>query len=152
VSLRAARDSDSAAVVALVAEAYADYAGCLLLVEAEEPELLRPASAYAPPGGWWVVEQDGAVVASVALSVETAQLKKLYVAKRARAQGLGAKLTGYVEALARDVGLAELRLWTDTRFVAAHRLYERLGWHRQPMTRLLADASKTTEFEYRMRL
>jgi putative acetyltransferase len=152
VRLRVALDSDSAAIVALVAEAYRDYPGCIPLVTQEEPELLRPGSAYADPGGWWVVEQDRALVASVALSYETAELKKLYVAKRARGQGLGSDLARLVEERAQAVGLGELRLWTDTRFVEAHRLYEGLGWHRQPMTRLLADASNTTEFEYRKRL
>lgn len=152
MNLRAAVDGDSDAIVAIVAEAYAGYAGCILLVDEEEPELRRPGTAYATPGGWWVAEQGGAVVASVALCSETAQLKKLYVAKRARGSGLGAALTAHAEARAKSAGIAELRLWTDTRFVEAHRLYERLGWHRQPMTRLLADASNTTEFEYRKRL
>jgi len=152
VNLRPARDDDSAAVVALVAAAYADYAGCVLLVDQEEPELRRPGRAYPPPGGWWVAERDGRIVASVGLSFAARELKKLYVAKEARGQGLGGQLTSYVERLARHAGLSELRLWTDTRFVEAHRLYERLGWHRQPMTRLLADASNTTEFEYRKRL
>jgi GNAT superfamily N-acetyltransferase len=151
VRLRAALDSDSAALVALVAEAYRDHPGCILRVEEEEPELLRPGTAYAEPGGWWVVEQAGAVVASAALSFETAQMKKLYVAKRARGQGLGSDLARLIEERAQAVGLRELSLWTDTRFLQAHRLYERLGWHRQPMTRLLADASNTTEFEYRKR-
>jgi len=151
-NLRPARDEDSAAIVALVAAAYADYPGCILLVDEEEPELRRPGSAYAPPGGWWVVEQGGRIVASVGFSFGTRELKKLYVARAARGQGLGARLTGYVETLAKQAGVTELRLWTDSRFVEAHRLYERLGWHRQPMTRMLADASWTTEFEYRKRL
>jgi GNAT superfamily N-acetyltransferase len=149
VKLRPAEDGDSDAIVAICAEAYADYPGCILLVAEEEPELLHPKGAYPPPGGWWVAEQDGRIVASVAFCSETAQLRKLYVAKAARGRGLGASLAGYVEGLAKDAGLAELRLWTDTRFAEAHRLYERLGWHRQPMTRLLGDASNTTEFEYR---
>ena len=152
MNLRPANDADSEAIVAVVAQAYADYPGCILLVDEEEPELRRPGSVHAAPGGWWVVEQEGRIVASVALCVETAMLKKLYVLREARGQGLGAKLTGYVEDLAKRAGLAELRLWTDTRFVEAHRLYERLGWYRQPMTRALADASETTEFEYRKRL
>ncbi|HKY94915.1 MAG TPA: GNAT family N-acetyltransferase [Kiloniellales bacterium] len=152
MNLRAARDGDSAAIVAIVAEAYADYSGCILLVDEEEPELRRPGTAYAAPGGWWVVERGHRIVASVALCSATAQLKKLYVAKAARGKGLGAQLARHAEARARMAGLKALRLWTDTRFVEAHRLYERLGWHRQPMTRLLADASNTTEFEYRKRL
>lgn len=152
MNLRPATDGDSDAIVAIVAEAYAGYPGCTLLVDHEEPELRRPGTAYAAPGGWWVVEQVGGIVASVALCSATAQLKKLYVAKAARGQGLGARLTRHAEQRAKAAGLAALRLWTDTRFLEAHRLYERLGWHRQPMTRLLADASNTTEFEYRKRL
>ena len=39
-----------------------------------------------------------------------------------------------------------LRSWSDTRFLDAHRLYERLGYVRTGETRDLHDLSNTTEF------
>jgi putative acetyltransferase len=44
--LRAARDDDSSGVIALVGRVFAEYPGCLLDVDAEEPELRAPASSF----------------------------------------------------------------------------------------------------------
>ena len=67
----------------------------------------------------------------------------------ARKTGLGQRLCVMVEDWVRERNGEEIELHTDTRFVEAHRLYERLGYERQPETRFLNDASKTEEFHYR---
>lgn len=77
----------------------------------------------------------------------------LYVAAGVRRQGLGTSLVGLVEAEATDRhGAAAVDLWTDTRFHDAHRLYERLGYERQPETRAIGDLSNSVEYHYRRRL
>ena len=45
IVLRAARDADGPAVIAVVAAIYAEYPGCILDVETELTELNAPASA-----------------------------------------------------------------------------------------------------------
>ncbi len=155
-ALRPAEERDSPALVRLVDALYRDYPGCVLLVDEEEPELRRPAAAYAPEGAWWVVEQGGELVASVAIRPSAyrpgwGELRKLYVDRRAQGQGLGQSLLRFAESEMAGRGWQHLHLWTDSRFDAAHRLYDRAGWHRQALTRLLNDASNTTEFEYRKR-
>ena len=52
------------------------------------------------------------------------------------------------EAHARAAGAARLVLWTDTRFDAAHRFYEKHGYVRQGAIRILDDLSKSLEFRY----
>jgi putative acetyltransferase len=152
-ALRPAVDADAPALIALVDALYRDYPGCVLLVDAEEPELRRPGAAYAPAGAWWVAEQGGRLVASVALRPSArragwGELRKLYVDRRVQGQGLGGALLAFAEAEMVRRGWRDLHLWTDSRFDAAHRLYARKGWHRQPLTRLLDDASHTTELEF----
>jgi hypothetical protein len=39
-------------------------------------------------------------------------------------------------------------LWSDTRFDLAHRLYERLGFHRTGERELPGDVNDTREFRY----
>jgi putative acetyltransferase len=58
------------------------------------------------------------------------ELKNLYVSARARRQGLGRRLVAVVEAAAREQNASAVVLWSDTRFLDAHRLYEDLGYQR----------------------
>ena len=151
---RAARDEDSWDLIGLIAACWAEYPGCVLDVHGEEPWLLAPATAYREYGGHlWVVELDGRVVASVALRPAAdpggTALKSLYVARSARRRGLGERLVALVEEESRRRGAAFVELWTDTRFLDAHRLYERLGYQRGPRTRELHDLSRSIEYYYR---
>jgi len=149
--LRPVTDADSAALIGLISACWAEYPGCVMDVDGEEPWLRAPATAYR---GWdatmWVVTRDGAVVACVGLKalVDGAELKSLYVAPAARRRGLGRRLTDLVEGEARRRGHRRLELWSDTRFTHAHRLYERLGYRRLPDVRELHDRSATVEFHY----
>jgi putative acetyltransferase len=154
IQIRDARDDDSWDLIGLIAACWAEYPGCILDVHTEEPWLLAPASAYAKQGGrLWVAEMDRRVVASVALRPAAepggVALKSLYVARAARRRGLGGRLVTLVEEEARSREATFIELWTDTRFLDAHRLYERRGYTRGPHTRELHDLSKSVEYFYR---
>ncbi len=149
--VRPALDRDSAALIGLLGACFAEYPGCVLDVDAEEPWLRAPATAYA---GWdgrlWVATLDDVVVACIGHKPhgEVSELKNLYVAAAARRGGLGGRLTGIVEDAARAAGARRMELWSDTRFLDAHRLYERLGYRRTGRSRELHDRSATVEFEF----
>lgn len=150
IAIRDGRDDDSIAMIALIGAIYAEYPGCILDVEREEQVLLAPASRLAEMGGRiWVAEDKQGIVGCVGFKRRPghAELVKLYVAKRARGRGLGARLVGTVEA-AVSPAFARIELWTDTRFADAHRLYERLGFRRSSDSRTLDDLSHTTEYHY----
>jgi putative acetyltransferase len=53
-----------------------------------------------------------------------------------------------VEREAARNSAAFVELWSDTRFLDAHRLYERLGYTRSPHTRELQDLSNSVEFHF----
>jgi GNAT superfamily N-acetyltransferase len=124
-------------------------------VHGECPELLAPGSG--PHGALWVLPEGAWVAACVGWrpTQETgvAELVKLYVAHHRRGAGLGRALTGLVEQQARDRGGATtVELWSDSRFAAAHRLYEAQGYQATGQTRQLGDLSRTTEYHYRKAL
>jgi putative acetyltransferase len=157
LEIRDGRDEDGWDLIGLVAGCWSEYPGCVLDIHREETDLLAVATAYAARNGrFWVVEEDGRLVASVGLAPAPATdevlLQKLYVARAARRKGLGSRLVALVEAEARARGATAVALWTDTRFEPAHRLYERLGYVRNGATRELHDLSNTIEFHYRKRL
>jgi putative acetyltransferase len=152
VLIRQARDDDSAALVELIGACYADYPGCVLDVDREEPWLRAPATAYAAwRGRLWVAERAGEVVGSGGFRPRApgvGGVHHLYVARRARRRGLATRLLGLIEAEARRRGAARVDLWSDTRFTDAHRLYQRLDYVRSPDTRELGDLSRSTEYHF----
>lgn len=158
VSLREARNTDADAVIQLIARCFADYPGCILDCDAEEPELRTPGSSFPH---FWVAEERSpdrprAVVGCIGCRAGTdidgvtgVELKKLYVHPDARRRGIGRTLVDRVEAFARGVpGARRIFLWSDARFLAAHRTYERLGYLRGPQLRELHDLSSTVEFRF----
>lgn len=63
----------------------------------------------------------------VRLAGADCSLDRLYVDPAARRQGLGTALTMHAVGAARLEGKTAMEIWSDKRFVEAHRLYQRLG-------------------------
>jgi predicted GNAT family N-acyltransferase len=141
--LRPARDADAGALQDLIGGCFAEYPGCVLDLDGIDAWMRTPASAEGRRV--WVLPgrdgTDGALDASVGEG--RGELKSLYVSRRARHHGIGESLV----RLAERVGAREL--WSDVRFLDAHRLYERLGWRRTGEQRDLDDLSETTEWHFR---
>ncbi len=155
-TLRPARDSDSAGVIALIASVFDEYPGCVLDVDAEEPELRAPATRFER---FWVLERADRVMGCIGFATHVGaagepcvELEKLYLSNELRGQGFGRKLIELVEAHARERGLALVELWSDTRFERAHSVYQRLGYRRTGRERELHDLSNTREYHFEKRL
>ncbi|MHB8511181.1 MAG: GNAT family N-acetyltransferase [Actinomycetota bacterium] len=150
--IREARDDDAWDLIGLIAGCWSEYPGCILDVHGEVPELLAIATHYQRAGGkFWVAQSNDRVVGCIGIvpaSDSLMTLVKLYVARAARSQGLGAQLVELVESEAADRGATSIDLWSDTRFKDAHRLYERLGYELQSETRELHDLSNSVEFHF----
>lgn len=151
-SIRDGRDDDGKQLIDLLGAVFAEYPGCVLDVDGECQDLRAPASYYRSRGGRFWVAGGETIVASVSCEPITdgdaLELKRLYVSAGARGRGLGTRLCGIVEDEARRRGVRAIELWTDTRFKDAHRLYQRLGYVRQPKTRDLHDLSHSTEYQF----
>ncbi|MCC6526439.1 MAG: GNAT family N-acetyltransferase [Polyangiaceae bacterium] len=159
--LRPARDADGAGVIALLGAVFAEYPGCVLDVDGEMPELRAIATWFARAGGrFYVVERAGgdgrapivACVGHTPSGPDGLELRKLYVARSARRGGLGGGLCELVESIGRAAGARFVELWSDTRFLDAHRLYERRGYRRGLRTRELHDLSASVEYHFRKEL
>ncbi len=152
--IRPVRDSDAEGLIRLIDLCWSAYEGCILDVDAEEPQFRAMKSHFdALGGGYWVAEDSGGrIVASGgwAPAAEPAgiELHKLYVLAEYRRQGLARRLAGLVEAAGRQRGSRFIELWTDTRFLEAHAFYEALGYRRTGRERALNDLSQTVEFHF----
>lgn len=149
--LREALPDDAAAIHALIASVYREY-GFTMDLGGIDAHLSDPATYFRAHGGaFWVVDAPRGIVATVGLllpDAERAELKSLYVHAAVRRRGWGQRLIEHVTEAARAAGRCELFLWSDTRFVDAHRLYTRLGFV-QHGERALPDAYQTREYGFR---
>ncbi|RJP30410.1 MAG: GNAT family N-acetyltransferase [Phycisphaerales bacterium] len=146
--------ADVPGLLALISTCYAEY-GLTLRVEQDEPHLVDPGAYFSSHGGClWVVDHDGGIGASVGVLVggREAELKTLYVHPQLRHRGLGTALTWHVIDHARAARCRRLVLWSDTRFVAAHRLYARLGFTQLPGDRPLFDSNDSREYPFEVQL
>ena len=90
-----------------------------------------------------VATADGAVIGTVTMALPgsrfanvcragEAEVRMLAVDEAARGRGVASLLMDACEALARNEGLAAVVLSTEPDMYAAHRLYQRRGYARQP--------------------
>ena len=153
LQLRPTVPEDVPGILALIGEVYSEY-DCVLDAEGEERHLLEPGPYFRTRGGeFWVVEDAGSIVATAAVMLEddAGELKTLYVHSSLRRQGWGRKLTELTIAYARAKGKRKMILWSDTRFLDAHRLYRSLGF-REMGTRELHDSNNSVEYGFEMAL
>ncbi|MHC1943166.1 MarR family transcriptional regulator [Bradyrhizobium sp. UFLA06-06] len=88
-----------------------------------------------PRGSFIVAMSDGLPIGCVGLkgsSGEFAEIKRLWVAPGARGLGLGRRLMDAAEQAARELGIAVLRLDTNSALPEAGQLYRRTGWTEIP--------------------
>jgi GNAT superfamily N-acetyltransferase len=92
-----------------------------------------PPADFTPPGGaFLVIYVDGKPVAGGGIKRDedgVAEIKRMYVAPAARRRGLGRRLLEELEAKARELGYARIRLDTGARQPHAQAMYERAGYH-----------------------
>lgn len=133
--IRLATNADRAAVQALVAEILAEFE--LVYDRAGSDRTLEDIDAfYSRAGGrFWVVEEKGEIVATVAVrrkSAEVFELEKMYIRRAFRGKGLGKKLLEQAIQFARISGARRLELDTSSKLVAAFAMYEKRGFRPKP--------------------
>lgn len=147
--IRPATPEDSADAVRVVKAVFDEY-GFTWDEDDYHADLYDLDTHYLKAGhGFWVAEVDGQVVGTAAIHVypslpgeagraiehEGAQraagtdcsLERLYVHPDGRRKGIGYALTLKTIEEAKSQGRKAMEIWSDKRFVDAHRLYHRLG-------------------------
>ena len=138
--VRRARPEDLDEVGQITVAAYAEFT--------EGPEdgyiaLLADAARRDREAELWVAEIDGRVVGSVTVALpgspwreiagdDEGEFRMLAVSPTARRQGVGDALARLVDDRFRELGCRGMVLSSLAQMTSAHRIYERLGYHRVP--------------------
>jgi ribosomal protein S18 acetylase RimI-like enzyme len=156
--IRGASERDAQAIAELWTEAYIGEGEGGRTVPYTEADF----SATARHGQVFVAEWDGTVVGVVAVSAPgapepavaepgEAELSRLVVSPTARRRGIGEALMRHCHRVAIAAGWGAIALWSRPYQVAAHRLYESLGYRRMP-ERDQTDASGHGRLAFRLTL
>ena len=131
---RRASDADGPAIRDLVAAAYGPYAE--LIGRTPIPMLTDYAKAVRTHDVW-VVEDGPQIVGVLELEARMDHLwiENVAVDPRWQGRGIGRRLLAHAEDEARRLGLTEMRLFTNERYLANIAMYTRYGYretHREP--------------------
>lgn len=132
--LRLATNADAESLRQLIFGVLAEY-GLRGDPEGTDRDLANLDLNYFQAGGWFAVVLDAsdALVGSVGLMPQgddSVELRKMYLGRRHRGQGLGRALLASAIAEARSRGFRRLTLETASVLAEALRLYERNGFRR----------------------
>jgi putative acetyltransferase len=144
------RDEHATGVIALIASIFAEYR-LTFDIDDYDADLTRIHATYRGAGGaFWVLEDDGRVVGTVAvvpLSPAEAEIKRVYLDAALRGRGWGRTLTEHAIGWAVAHGHSHARVWSDVRFDRAHVMYQRLGFTQTGM-RDCDDIDKSREYGF----
>ena len=141
-------------VLALIGAIFTEY-GMTFDPPGYDADLLHIEAKYDVAGGaFWVMEEDGHVVGTVAVvpvSASEVEIKRVYLAARLRGQGWGRRLVEHAIAWAATRGYRRACLWSDVRLDRAHVVYQRIGFV-QAGARDCDDIDKSRELGFVLEL
>ncbi|GAA0605542.1 GNAT family N-acetyltransferase [Thalassospira tepidiphila] len=157
VTIRPAFNRDGDGIADLIALVFADYPGCVFDRAAEFPELDAIADDFKADDGriWVAVDDQDRVLGCFGVKYDVAsregELHKVYLHPAVRGRGTAQKLMAKALAwLGQTHPECEVvMLWTDKRFEAGHRFYEKCGFARTGESRILDDLSNSSEWQFR---
>jgi N-acetylglutamate synthase-like GNAT family acetyltransferase len=133
VLIRSFRPGDEQGVIDVILPIQREEFGLAITAE-DQPDLAAIEDFYQTgSGNFWVAEEAGRIVATVALKDigdGDAALRKMFVAApvRGREHGVATRLLETLLSHAREADLRRIFLGTTDKFLAAHRFYEKNGF------------------------
>jgi putative acetyltransferase len=131
IGIRAARDSDSSAVVELVNRVLREY-GLTPAPEGIDADLGALEASYPAAGGWFeVLVADGKIAGTVGvlpLAPSVCELRKMYFDQSLRGRGYGRALLDRTVRRAQAAGFQTMRLETASQLKEAIAMYRSVGF------------------------
>lgn len=149
--LRPARVDDIPLISDIIQDVFVEYGWTFVEID-ELPDFVFYETHYHDPERaslFVLTDETGQIIGSIGLknAGRGPYLSRVYLRAESRGHGLGKWMTGVVMEMARSRGFTSIHLWTDTRFLDAHRMYDRLGFRMTGDLRSLHDVNRSFEFK-----
>ncbi|MEX0778500.1 MAG: GNAT family N-acetyltransferase [Balneolales bacterium] len=154
MNIREAKKEDIPKLITIISDVFKEYS-LIFDEQVELPDFVNFEEHY---GNYehtlFVMEHNNKYAGCGALTLgeNGGEVKRVYVQKSFRGQGLGKKLVQHLINVANQQEAPHLHLWTDTRFTIAHHLYLSLGFTRTESQRPLNDINESFEIYFEMNL
>ncbi len=129
--IRIAKNSDLSEVIDIIKDHYADFNDSFNLEKFDSDLKDIEQSYFAKNGYFWIAEDNNKVVGIIAITPindKTGEIKRFYVRKKFRRQGIGKQLLNVCLEYAQKQGFQKIILWTDIRYKEAQAFYLKNGF------------------------
>ncbi|RUT02538.1 hypothetical protein DSM106972_060160 [Dulcicalothrix desertica PCC 7102] len=137
--MRKYQSQDQEAIIKMIDYIYREY-GDKIYLEGADSDLLDIEANYLQDGEFWVEQAStGQIIACIAVKKSTqnssnpliASLKRFYLLPEYRGSGLAQQMHNTVIEWCKQNHVAQIYLWSDTRFTRAHSFYRKHGYEQK---------------------
>ena len=130
--IRTAKNIDLQSVIEIIREHYVDFGDRFNLEKFDSDLKDLEKSYFSRNGYFWIAQTDDdetvGMIAIKTLSDKTAEIKRFYVKKKFRRQGIGKQLLKTCLNYVQEKGFQKIILWTDIRYREAQGFYLKNGF------------------------
>ena len=129
--IRIAKNSDLQYIIEIVKEHYADFGDNFNLQKFDSDLKDIEQSYFATNGYFLVAQSEDEIIGMIAIKPindKVAEIKRFYVRKKFRRQGIGKQLLKTCLDYAKKQGFQKIILWTDIRYKEAQAFYLKNGF------------------------
>ena len=151
MKIRPVKNSDTDQVLKIISDTFEEY-GDQVCLEGCDADLVDIEASYAyPDAAFVVVEGEGEVIGCHAVKRvdrDKFTFRRLYIRSDKRGTGAGDLVFNWAMDKAKELGASEIEFWSDTRFVRAHRFFEKYGFRKGPMRDMEDSFHPYSEFQF----
>ena len=140
------------ALIRLLEEVYAEY-NQVLELETLDSDLFKIKTKYKNPSVFRILvdKSNDKLIGSVAVKIKNnnAELKRVFLQKNYRGQGLGKYMSLWGFNYAKEKGFKYIDIWSDVLFINAHVLYKKLGAEDMNKKRFIGGINNISEYYFR---
>lgn len=151
MNIRPVKNSDTDQIIQIITDTFQEY-GDRVCLEGCDSDLTDIESHYKLPEAAFVVVEDADEIigchAVQRIELDRFTFKRLYIREDKRGSGAGDLIFRWAIDKAQELGATEIEFWSDTRFVRAHRFFQKYGFEKGAARDMQDSFHPYSEFKF----